>query len=52
MLGLVAVGLEVEIMLDGVVFVPRRENQLHVELAPSFLLDLERRFLERWKPLA
>ena len=48
MLGLVAFAMEVEIVIEMVfaALLGRVEGDDHVELAPSFLLDLERSFLE------
>jgi hypothetical protein len=47
----IAIGLEVQIVGNGVVFLSGGENDLHVEFAPSLLLNLKRWLLEGCKPL-
>lgn len=48
-LGLVALGLEVEVVAERVLaaLVRGGEHNGHVELAPALLVDAERRLLER-----
>lgn len=49
MLRLVPILRKVQIMQDGMLFPVRgRQPNLHIELAPSFFLDLERRVLDRF----
>jgi len=53
-LGLVALGLEVEIVAESVVaaLADGRKHDAHVELSPALLVDAERRLLEDYAPLA
>ena len=48
MLGFVALVLEVQIMSYGVLLVAGVEDNLHVELAPSFLFDGEGGLVLDW----
>jgi hypothetical protein len=47
-LGLVALGMEVEVVIERVVaaLADCREHDAHVKLAPALLVDAERRLLE------
>lgn len=53
-LGLVALRLEVKVVVEGVLaaLVRRREDDAHVELSPSLLVNAEWRLLERCTPVS